>query len=79
MASRTPIESGATDSPGSQRTGVSEVTATIACDSTRGRTHVRRQPADFSLMRSSTAFGMVVSKSRSLAQVGVIVMTTISS
>ena len=40
---------------------------------------VCRQPADFSLMRSSTAFGMVVSKSRSLAQVGVIVMTTISS
>ena len=39
----------------------------------------RRQPADFSLMRSSTALGMVVSKSRSLAQVGVIVMTTISS
>lgn len=38
-----------------------------------------RQPADFSLMRSSTACGMVVSKSRSLAQVGVIVMTTISS
>ena len=38
-----------------------------------------RQRADFSLMRSSTALGMVVSKSRSLAQVGVIVMTTISS
>ena len=39
----------------------------------------RRQPADFSLMRSSTAFGMVVSKSRSLAHVGVIVIMTISS
>ncbi len=37
------------------------------------------QPADFSSMRSSTALGMVLSKSSSLAQVGVIVMTTISS
>ena len=40
---------------------------------------VRRQPAAFFLMRSSTDLGMVVSKSRSLAHVGVIVMTTISS
>ena len=38
-----------------------------------------RQPADFSLMSSSTASGRVDSKSSSLTQVGVIVMTTISS
>ena len=38
------------------------------------------QPADcLSLMRSSTALGMVVSKSSSLAHVGVMVITTMSS
>ena len=45
----------------------------------RGETPRVGQLPDFSRIRSSTDFGMVVSKSRSFAQVGVMVMTTISA
>jgi RNA polymerase sigma factor (sigma-70 family) len=61
-----------------QQRGSTSVCVTHTDNRTRHERHP--QPAEcFALMRSSTACGIVASKSRSLTQVGVIVMTTISS